>query len=48
MGTSKKAVKQIKKYDKCLINIWCGCGKTRIIVYKIFNNKKIFFIKSII
>ena len=36
----KKAVKQTKKYDKCLINIWCGCGKTRIIVYKIFDDKK--------
>ena len=29
-----------KDLDKCVINIWCGGGKTRIIVYSIFTDNK--------
>jgi superfamily II DNA or RNA helicase len=36
----KEAVLKSKGHKKCLINIWCGCGKTRIIVYKIFDDCK--------
>jgi superfamily II DNA or RNA helicase len=34
----KEAIEASKNFDKCLINIWCGCGKTRIIVSKILSN----------
>ena len=36
----RECVEQSRDFEKCLINIWCGCGKTRIIVYKIFDDNQ--------
>ena len=35
----KECVEEKKQYDKCLINCWCGTGKTRIFTYCIFEEK---------
>ena len=38
----QEAVNSKKDYDKCLINMWCGTGKTRVFVYSIIeDNQKI-------
>ena len=37
----KKAIEEQNKYKKCLINMWCGTGKTRTFTIDIFiNNEK--------
>jgi hypothetical protein len=37
----QECIDKSRDLPKCLINIWCGCGKTRIIVYKIFDDKQL-------
>ena len=38
----QEAVDSKKNHDKCLINMWCGTGKTRVFVFSILDdNKKI-------
>ena len=32
----KKAIESLNKYDKCLLNMWCGTGKTRTFTIDIF------------
>jgi hypothetical protein len=43
--TSKKAIEEQTKYKKCLINMWCGTGKTRTFTIDLFINniKKVIF-----
>ena len=37
----KRAIQQQQQYPKCLINMWCGTGKTRTFTIDLFiNNKK--------
>ena len=36
----KEAVNSKKDYNKCLINMWCGTGKTRVFVYSILEDKQ--------
>ena len=38
----QEAVDNKKKHKKCLINMWCGTGKTRVFVFSILeDNQKI-------
>ena len=32
----KKAIEEQNKYNKCLINMWCGTGKTRTFTIDLF------------
>ena len=36
----KKAIEEQNKYDKCLINMWCGTGKTRTFTIDSFINSE--------
>ena len=36
----KKAIEEQNKYNKCLINMWCGTGKTRAFTIDLFINKE--------
>ena len=35
-----KAIKEQNKHKKCLINMWCGTGKTRTFTIDLFINKE--------
>ena len=36
----QEAVNSKKDYKKCLINMWCGTGKTRVFVYSIIEDNQ--------
>ena len=36
----KKAIEEQNKYKKCLINMWCGTGKTRTFTIDLFINNE--------
>jgi len=36
----KKAIKEQNKHKKCLINMWCGTGKTRTFTIDLFINSE--------
>jgi len=36
----KKAIEEQTKYKKCLINMWCGTGKTRTFTIDLFNHNE--------
>ena len=37
----RKAIEEQNKYEKCLINMWCGTGKTRTFTIDLFiHNEK--------
>ena len=36
----KKAIHESNKYPKCLINMWCGTGKSRTFTIDIFNHNE--------
>ena len=36
----KKAIEEQTKYKKCLINMWCGTGKTRTFTIDLFINSE--------
>ena len=36
----KIAILEKNKYDKCLINMWCGTGKTRTFTISIFQDNQ--------
>ena len=35
----EECIQKKKDFDKCLINCWCGTGKTRIFTYSILQEK---------
>ena len=35
-----KAIQSQQNYKKCLINMWCGTGKTRTFTIDLFINKE--------
>ena len=35
----KECVEEKNRFDKCLINMWCGTGKTRVFTYSILEEK---------
>ena len=38
--TQKDAIESQKYYKKCLINMWCGTGKTRTFTIDLFINNE--------
>ena len=36
----KKTIEEQNKYNKCLINMWCGTGKTRTFTIDLFINNE--------